>query len=158
MKKLTLLSHGWQKTGLVLLAFCALLSVVCFKAIVHDLLLVNSYYGYDSFGSGWAATALVLCFTVGVVLLALSRERAEDERVSAIRNQSLIWTVILYVAFSFLSTLSSLLICRFFSQEKFTQILLVRRLLTCVPMFILYYVLIFKVSLWLDNKRMGDEE
>ncbi len=158
MKKLTLLSHGWQKTGLVLLAFCALLSVVCFKAIVHDLLLVNSYYGYDSFGSGWAATALVLCFTVGVVLLALSRERAEDERVSAIRHQSLIWTVILYVAFSFLSTLSSLLICRLFSQEKVTQILLVRRLLTCVPMFILYYVLIFKVSLWLDNKRMGDEE
>lgn len=158
MKKLTLLSHGWQKTGLVLLAFCALLSVVCFKAIVHDLLLVNSYYGYDSFGSGWAATALVLCFTVGVVLLALSRERAEDERVSAIRHQSLIWTVILYVAFSFLSTLSSLLICRLFSQENFTQILLVRRLLTCVPMFILYYVLIFKVSLWLDNKRMGDEE
>lgn len=158
MKKLTLLSHGWQKTGLVLLAFCALLSVVCFKAIVHDLLLVNSYYGYDSFGSGWAAPALVLCFTVGVVLLALSRERAEDERVSAIRHQSLIWTVILYVAFSFLSTLSSLLICRLFSQENITQILLVRRLLTCVPMFILYYVLIFKVSLWLDNKRMGDEE
>lgn len=118
MKKLTLLSHGWQKTGLVLLAFCALLSVVCFKAIVHDLLLVNSYYGYDSFGSGWAATALVLCFTVGVVLLALSRERAEDERVSAIRHQSLIWTVILYVAFSFLSTLSSLLICRFFFPRK----------------------------------------
>ena len=100
MKKYTLLSHGWQKTGLVLLAFCALLSVVCFKAIVHDLLLVNSYYGYDSFGSGWADTALVLCFTVGVVLLALSRERAEDERVSAIRHQSLIWTVILYATCS----------------------------------------------------------
>lgn len=158
MKKYTLLSHGWQKTGLALLAFCALLSVVCFKAIVHDLLLVNSYYGYDSFGSGWAATALVLCFTVGVVLLALSRERAEDERVSAIRHQSLIGTVILYVAIVFLSALSNLFLFHYCSLEKVGQIVTVRRLLTCVPMFILYYVLIFKVSLWLDNKRLGDEE
>ena len=132
MKKYTLLSHGWQKTGLVLLAFCALLSVVCFKAIVHDLLLVNSYYGYDSFGSGWAATALVLCFTVGVVLLALSRERAEDERVSAIRHQSLIWTVILYVAIVFLSALSNLFLfhyIRLMFQQHLIHLYLINQFL-----------------------------
>ena len=158
MKKLTLLSHGWQKTGLVLLAFCVLLFVVCFKAIVHDLILVNSTYGYDSFGSGWAIVALVLCFTVGVVLLALSQERAEDERVSAIRHQALIWTVILYVAIVFLSALSNLLILSHYSMEKVAQIVTVRQLFTCVPAFILYYVVIFKVSLWSDNQRSGDEE
>ena len=158
MKKLTLLAHGWQKTGLVLLAFCVLLFIVCFKAIVHDLILSSSYYGYDSFGNGWAADALLLCFTAGVVFLALSRERAEDERVSAIRHQALIRTVILYVAISFLSPLSNLLIVSHFSPEKVTQILTVRGLFTCVPAFILYYVLIFKVSLWSDNKRSGDEE
>ena len=158
MKKLTLLSHGWQKTGLVLLAFCVLLFIVCFKAVVHDLILSSSYYGYDSFGRGWAAEVLVLCFSAGVVLLALSRERAEDERVSAIRHQALIRTVILYVAIVFLSALSNLLIYPLFSQEQAMQIVTVRRLLTCVPAFILYYVLIFKVSLWSDNKRLGDEE
>ena len=158
MKKLTLLSHGWQKTGLFLLAFCVLLFVVCFKAIIHDVILVDSTYGYDSFGSGWADTALILCFTVGVVLLALSRAQAEDERVSAIRHQSLVWTVILYVAIVFLSALSNLLIFSRFYLEKAAQIVMVRRLFTCVPAFILYYVLIFKVSLWRDNRRLGDEE
>lgn len=158
MKKLTLLPHGWQKTGLVLLAFCVLLFIVCFKAIVHDLILVNSTYGYDSFGSGWAVDALVLCFTAGVVLLALSHERAEDERVSAIRHQALIWTVILYVAVILLSALSNLLILSHFPPEKAMEIVMVRRLLTCVPAFILYYVLIFKVTLWSDNKQLGDEE
>ena len=158
MKKVTLLSHGWQKTGLVLLAFCVLLFVVCFKAIVHDLILVGSTYGYDSFGRGWAVTALVPCYVAGIVLLALSCERAEDERVSAIRHQALIRTAILYVAIIILSALSNLLIYPYFSQEQATQIVTVRRLLTSVPAFILYYVLIFKVSLWSDNKRSGDEE
>ena len=77
---------------------------------------------------------------------------------TAIRHQSLIWTVILYVAIVFLSALSNLFLFHYCSLEKVGQIVTVRRLLTCVPMFILYYVLIFKVSLWLDNKRLGDEE
>lgn len=157
MKKLTLLAHGWQKTGLAMLAFCLLLFIVCFKAIVHDLILVNSTYGKNSFGNGWAAVALAFFFTIGVVLLAISRERAEDERVSAIRNQALICTVIIYVAIVFLSAPLNIVLVHVV-PEKMLLISLIQRLLTCVPAFILYYVVIFKLSLWSDNKRLGDEE
>ena len=159
MKILKMLPHVWQKVGMILLALSLLVFAICFKAVIHDLVLVNSSYGMDSFGRVWASDLVVVVFTIGVVLVALSKEKAEDERIYAIRQQTVIRTVVLYLVIGALSLVANLFIMRWIRETNtMMMVLWIKRYFTCVPAFILYYVLIFKVSLWSDNKRLGDEE
>jgi len=158
MKTIRMLPHSWKIVGWVLLALCVLLFVFCFRAIVHDLFLVNSAYGYDSFGAGWASSLVVIFFSIGVVLLAFSREHLEDERIIHIRQQALARTVILYLIVLALNLIANLFLVRMVSNDSLTQVMVLKRAFLCVPAFILYYLLIFKLSLWSENKKLSRDE
>ena len=158
MKTIKMLPHSWKIVGWVLLALCVLLFVFCFRAIVHDLFLVNSAYGYDSFGAGWASSLVVIFFSIGVVLLAFSREYREDERIINIRQQALARTVILYLIVLALNLIANLFLVRMVSNDSLTQVMVLKRAFLCVPAFILYYLLIFKLSLWSENKKLSRDE
>lgn len=158
MKTIRMLPHSWKIVGWVLLALCVLLFVFCFRAIVHDLFLVNSAYGYDSFGAGWASSLVVIFFSIGVVLLAFSREYREDERIINIRQQALARTVILYLIVLALNLIANLFLVRMVSNDSLTQVMVLKRAFLCVPAFILYYLLIFKLSLWSENKKLSRDE
>ena len=159
MKTLKMLPHVWQKVGMILLALCLLVFAVCFRAVIHDRVLVNTSYWKESFGRDWGSGPGVVLFTIGVVLVAISREKEEDERVCAIRQQTVIRTVVLYLIIGAISMVANLFITRWIKEANtMLMVIWIKRYLTCVPAFILYYVLIFKVSLWSDNKRSGDEE
>ena len=153
-----MLPHVWQKVGLGLLAVSLLPLILCLPAILHDLVLFDSSYGSDSFGHVWASTLFVSCFVLGTFLMAVSYETQEDERIADIRKASLIRTVFLYLLISFLCLLSNLILPRSLDVKTLSQVMLIRRYFVCVPAFILYYILIFKVSLWIDNKRSDHEE
>ena len=157
MKSLQMLPHVWQKVGRTLLVLCLVVFAVFFKAVVHDLLWFDTKW-YNAFGHGWAYLLVVLFFLLGIVLLAISKERAEDERVTFIRHQALIRTVILYLVIALINLFLNLFITSWIGPEKASQVMVIKRYFTCVPAFILYYVLIFKVSLWWDNKKTDDEE
>ena len=158
MKIIKMLPHSWKIVGWVLLALCVLLFVFCFRAIVHDLFLINSAYGYDSFGAGWASSLVVIFFSIGVVLLAFSREHLEDERIIHIRQQALARTVILYLIVLALNLIANLFLVRMVSNDSLTQVMVLKRAFLCVPAFILYYLLIFKLSLWSENKKLSRDE
>lgn len=158
MKTIKMLPHSWKIVGWVLLALCVLLFVFCFRAIVHDLFLVNSAYGNDSFGAGWASSLVVIFFSIGVVLLAFSREYREDERIINIRQQALARTVILYLIVLALNLIANLFLVRMVSNDSLTQVMVLKRAFLCVPAFILYYLLIFKLSLWSENKKLSRDE
>lgn len=158
MKTIKMLPHPWKIVGWVLLALCVLLFVFCFRAVVHDMFLVNSVYGYDSFGAGWASSLVVIFFSIGVVLLAFSQEYREDERIIHIRQQALARTVILYIIVLALNLIANLVLVRMLSQDSVGQVMVVKRAFLCVPAFILYYLLIFKLSLWSENKKLSRDE
>lgn len=158
MKKVKLLPHVWQKIGLGLLSLSLLVFLICFKAAVHDMFLFSSNYGYDAFGQGWAHMLIVVFFTIGVVLMAVSEETAEDERITYIRHQAIIRTIILYLIVALLNVPFSFFLASHADKETMMQILIIKRFIFCTPAFILYYLLIFKVYLWADNKRLGHEE
>ena len=161
MKTLKMLPNHWKMLGLGLLASCLLLFGVCFRAVVHDLFMVSSLYAYDTFGAGWASTLIVIFFSVGVAILAFSQERMEDERIIAIRQLALTRTVILYLIVLVLNLAANIILMRVLrdqSRDIINQIMVVKRYFYSVPAFIMYYLLIFKVSLWSENKNLQRDE
>jgi hypothetical protein len=44
------------------------------------------------------------------------------------------------------------------SNDSLTQVMVLKRAFLCVPAFILYYLLIFKLSLWSENKKLSRDE
>ena len=160
MKTLKMLPYGWKLAGWALLALSVLLFAVCFRAVANDLFWAG--YVPDAFGANWASTVVVLLFCIAVVLIAFSQERMEDDRISAIRQQALVRTVILYVVIIFLCAISNLVLYHVFGdapKDTLNRIMLIRRYCVSLPAFILYYLLIFKVSLWSENKKLlRDEE
>jgi hypothetical protein len=158
MKTIKMLPYSWKKVGWSLLALSLLLFIVCFKAIVHDLIFINQPYVADAFGQGWGSSLFVVFFVLGIVLIALSKEKAEDERIAEMRHSALIWTVLLFLAICLINLLSNLILTRVIDSDTLMKAMIIKRYFTCVPAFILYYLLIFKVSLWSDQKRLSDEE
>ena len=93
-----------------------------------------------------------------MVLLAFSREHLEDERIIHIRQQALARTVILYLIVLALNMAANLFLVRMVSNDSLTQVMVLKRAFLCVPAFILYYLLIFKLSLWSENKKLSRDE
>ena len=156
-KKHHLLDHKWQTIGFVIFAVCVLLCLVFWQAIINDL-LPYVFIKNDPIGSGWAS-ALVLLFTpISFALMALSQEKLEDERIVEIRHQALVTIVIIYIVWSLLMFLSSPFLVRFVSPTTFGKINMIMRIPTGVTAFMGYYLLIFKLSLWKQNRELSDEE
>lgn len=158
-KKHHLLDHKWQKIGFIVFSVCVLLCLLFWQAIINDLLpYVLKDIQTDPIGSGWAS-ALVLLFTpISFALMALSQEKQEDERIVEIRHQALVTIVIIYIVWSLLMFLSSPFLVRFVSPTTFGKINMILKIPTGVTAFMGYYLLIFKLSLWKQNRELSYEE
>ena len=159
MKKYHLLNHKWQKVGFIIFAVCVLLCLVFWQAIIRDLFPYVFFKESSSpVGSEWAS-ALVLLFTpISIALMALSQEKLEDERIVEIRHQALVTIVIIYIVWRLFTFLTTPFYVRLVSPETIGKINMIMRIPTGVTAFMGYYLLIFKLSLWKQNRELSDEE
>ena len=159
-KKHHLLDHKWQKIGFGVFAVCVLLCLVFWQAIINDLFPHVFIKGVqtDPAGSGWAS-ALVLLFTpISFALMALSQEIQEDERIVEIRHQALVTIVIIYIVWALLMFITTPFLVHLTSPTTMGKINMILKIPTGVPAFMGYYLLIFKLSLWKQNRELNDEE
>lgn len=159
-KKHHLLDHKWQKIGFIIFAVCVLLCLVFWQAIINDLFpyVFIKDIQTDPAGSGWASALVLLLTPISFALMALSQEKLEDERIVEIRHQALVTIVIIYIVWSLLMFLSSPFLVRFVSPTTFGKINMILKIPTGVTAFMGYYLLIFKLSLWKQNRELSDEE
>lgn len=133
MKTYKLLPYKWQFLGW------------SFAFIGFIIFLLTLLKGYDIYQVGFCI------FEVGFLILAFTREKDEDERVQAIRFYSLSITAIIYVAVWILKPVFQTWTVRFFSFEQCTIIFQIMALINMIPL----YVLIFKSTLYIQNKQLN---
>lgn len=133
MKTYKLLPYKWQFLGW------------SFAFIGFIIFLLTLLIGYDIYQIGFCI------FEVGFLILAFTREKDEDERIQAIRFYSLSITAIIYVAVWILKPVFQTWIMRFFSFEQCTIIFQIMALINMIPL----YVLIFKSTLYIQNKQLN---
>lgn len=133
MKTYKLLPYKWQFLGW------------SFAFIGFIIFLLTLLKGYDIYQIGFCI------FEVGFLILAFTREKDEDERIQAIRFYSLSITAIIYVAVWILKPVFQTWIVRFFSFEQYTIIFQIMALINMIPL----YVLIFKSTLYIQNKQLN---
>ena len=133
MKTYKLLPYKWQFLGW------------SFAFIGFIIFLLTLLKGYDIYQIGFCI------FEVGFLILAFTREKDEDERIQAIRFYSLSITAIIYVAVWILKPVFQTWTVRFFSFEQCTIIFQTMALINMIPL----YVLIFKSTLYIQNKQLN---
>ena len=160
MKKYRMLDHKWQKVGFVMFALCVLLGLLFWQGIIYDI------YPYTiagepknaPVGHGWATVLFFLFVPVSFVLMALSQEKQEDERIVETRHQILARIVIFFIVLVFIRTIVNVFLARFLSPNSTFIYSRIINYFTGVTAFIGYYVLFFKLSLWKQNRELSYEE
>ena len=159
MKKYRLLDHKWQKVGFIIFAVCVLLCLVFWQAIIRDLFPYVFFKESSSpVGHTWASSLVLLFTPISIALMALSQEKLEDERIVEIRHQALVTIVIIYIVWRLFTFLTTPFYVRLVSPETIGKINMIMRIPTGVTAFMGYYLLIFKLSLWKQNRELSDEE
>ena len=133
MKTYKLLSHKWQLLGW------------SFASVGLLLILSTFLQGHDLYQIG------ICIFELGFILLAFTEEKYEDERVKAIRLKCIAITAIIYAAIWLLRPLLLTIVIRFLPFETYAILSNVTALLNLIPM----YVLIFKGTLYIQNKQLS---
>ena len=158
-KKHHLLDHKWQKIGFIIFAVCVLLCLVFWQAIIRDLFPYVFFKESSSpVGHTWASALVLLLTPISIALMALSQEKLEDERIVEIRHQALVTIVIIYIVWRLFTFLTTPFYVRLVSPETIGKINMIMRIPTGVTAFMGYYLLIFKLSLWKQNRELSDEE
>ena len=159
MKKYHLLDHKWQKVGFIIFAVCVLLCLVFWQAIIRDLFPYVFFKESSApVGHTWASALVLLLTPISIALMALSQEKLEDERIVEIRHQALVTIVIIYIVWRLFTFLTTPFYVRLVSPETIGKINMIMRIPTGVTAFMGYYLLIFKLSLWKQNRELSDEE
>ena len=161
MKKYRMLDHKWQKIGFALLAISVVICMVFWEAIIFDLfptVRVGKSIEYSSVGQGWATAIIFLLIPVSFVLMALSQEKLEDERIVETRHQILARIVIFFIVLIFIKFTVNIFLARLLSPVSMFVYSRILNYFTGVTAFIGYYVLFFKLSLWKQNRELSDEE
>ena len=156
-KKHHLLDHKWQKIGFIVFSVCVLLCLVFWQGLLYYL-FPTSYVPTNMSGYEWIFALAVVLMPVSIALMALSQEKLEDERIVEIRHQALVTIVIIYIVWRLLMFLTTPFYVRFVSPETIGKINMIMRIPTGVTAFMGYYLLIFKLSLWKQNRELSDEE
>ena len=161
MKKYRMLDHKWQKIGFALLAISVVICMVFWEAIIFDLfptVRVGKSIEYSPVGQGWATAIIFLFIPVSFVLMALSQEKLEDERIVETRHQILARIVIFFIVLVFIKFTVNIFLARLLSPVSMFVYTRILNYSTGVTAFIGYYVLFFKLSLWRQNRELSDEE
>ncbi len=83
---------------------------------------------------------------IGVVLIALSKEKVEDEYIAQTRLNSLLWTLYFYYGL-FLFTIL------FIYDDNFMMVLFYGHFV-----FLIFFLMKFRYTLYKNKKQIGDEE
>ena len=161
MKKYRMLDHKWQKIGFALLAISVVICMFFWEAIIFDLfptVRVGKSIEYSPVGQGWATAIIFLLIPVSFVLMALSQEKLEDERIVETRHQILARIVIFFIVLVFIKFTVNIFLARLLSPVSMFVYTRILNYSTGVTAFIGYYVLFFKLSLWKQNRELSDEE
>ena len=161
MKKYRMLDHKWQKIGFALLAISVVICMVFWEAIIFDLfptVRVGKSIEYSPVGQGWATAIIFLLIPVSFVLMALSQEKLEDERIVETRHQILARIVIFFIVLVFIKFTVNIFLARLLSPVSMFVYSRILNYFSGVTAFIGYYVLFFKLSLWKQNRELSDEE
>lgn len=141
--KSILLPHKWQKIGLALFV-AGLVMYMC-----------SMFLAKQSFVFVLVST---LVMPAGLTVAALSKEKADDERIDCIRFNALFKSVILFFMLNLLFFIIRYIMVRIMEIQCYQAILKVYTFLTSWTSFMIYYILIFKISLHKENKALGNEE
>ena len=153
MKKQHLLPHAWQWVGLVALVAGLVLGFTIFVPSV-----IRGEYGTAGRSEGIEVLGLLsyhLLLPLSAIILCFSRERIEDERIDELRKRSLVTTAIIFVILLIIGPIKGFfmgMLCSPTVMGKY-QLLLGR---SWWMLFV--YLLIFKISYWVQNKRYSDEK
>lgn len=147
MRKQHLLPHAWQWVGLMALVAGIVLSILFFVPfVIQGYTRKVDSIGTIAFGGLLPLSAIILCFT---------RERIEDERIVELRNKSISITAIIFVVLLFLGPVVNAIIAR---TAGFEFLVKYNHILGNEWWMLFVYLLIFKISYWVQNKRYSHEE
>ncbi len=102
MKKDFLFPHSWRIPGWVLAVPSLLLGLVLLTGWAPDSLSLDSY----SADQGPLDEIVTVCLIAGLMLIAFSREKDEDEYVTRLRSSSLTWALIVDCILIIIATLT----------------------------------------------------
>ena len=139
-----LLPHKWQKIGLA----------IAVAVFVFNLFTMLFHLQAKSVLS--LISALVI--PVSLTVVAFSKEKADDERIDVFRWNALFKTVILFFILSFLIAVFEFILPHFCDLKTTVNIIRIVAVLTGWTAFMVYYLLIFKISLHKENKSLDNEE
>ena len=153
MKKQHLLPHAWQWVGLVALIAGLVLGIVIFVPLV-----IQGAYGISGRMTGTeilGELSYLLLLPLSAIILCFSRENIEDERVTDLRMKSLATTAIIFVILLIIGPVKGFFMVRLCSPTVMGKYQL---LLGHSWWMLFVYLLIFKISYWVQNKRYSHEE
>lgn len=152
MFKNLLLPHRYKRFGAVLLAADLLLFLVLIPL------------GKISLGVETARTATItleILFLAAFGLVALSRERIEDEYIAALRSQTVAWVVYACFAVGILwgmAYYASLIAGVEWHRETLFRLYFWFDQFVDLRLAVLAYVMLFNLRLWLQRHRSADKE
>jgi hypothetical protein len=151
MKKQHLLPHSWQWVGLAALFLGLIPSLKSFI----PFLLSGSDYRQIGVAEAISQFGFLIMMPLSAVILCFSREKIEDERIAELRMKSLATTAIIYVILLIIGPLKGIILGRLFSHRIISNL----HLLFGHGWWMLFiYLLIFKISYWVQNRRYSNEK
>lgn len=160
MKKYHLLDHKWQKIGFVMFVLGVVLFLVFLLNTVFTFRPTQIEGKVDLLNRIMQGPLALLTFisVFAFALMALSQEKQEDERIVETRHQVLPRIVILYIIVLLIRFIALFIVARLATPLSYAIVNQITGLFTGVTAFIGYYVLLFKLSLWKQNRELSDEE
>ena len=149
MKKQHLLPHAWQWVGLVALV----IGIVC--AVYVTLFLAKGDWGQMNYFTSIHELGFLVLTPFSAIILCFTREIIEDERIDELRKKSLVITAIIFVVLLIIGPVKSIILSKLFSYTTINRY----NLIWDHSWWMLFvYLLIFKISYWVQNKRYSDEK
>ena len=144
MERIKLLPRAWQSVGWGIVGGgIALLLYSLFCETDSDIYFAST---------PWAFGAALS--TIGFLLIAFSSEEFEDERINSIRFKTLGVMAVVYAVMLILYPTMDLLLARELSPMGLASMRSVRSLFGVLPL----YVVIFKITVWIKNRDLSNEE
>ena len=148
MKKQHLLPFAWQKA-----AYALLLAGITLSAIFYFPEVLRGEYGTSDNLVGTLSFFVLL--PLSAIILCFSRERVEDERIEELRKRSISITAVVFVILLFVRPIVGLFLARLFPVSVIGKC----HLIFSPAWWILFvYLLIFKITYWIQDKRYSNEK
>jgi cytochrome b561 len=154
MRQNLLLPHGFKTIGWIILVPSIILGIAIVTGLLDPDKLLGSFHLsklsskniFTSAAEQWSNTTLIFGIVIGVLFVACSRERIEDELTSQVRLDSLL--LALYIYFG------ATILINFFAYGPNYLVWMTYSVLG----FMLLFLTIFRLKLWRLRKEDTDEQ